>query len=135
MPDPTYSKGVLDSGTGPGTDFLWQSRGSSLEADNAVAKEEQGNAKAESFFNHRLLVEIDAVIPAAASLPVPGQTLTLTNIVIPTVTNKVVSGTFGVGTGSATFYVEPGVKVTEANNEYTKVAVKLIRYLNHALPS
>ncbi len=135
MPDPTYSKGVLDSGTGPGTDFLWQSRGSSVEADNVVAKEEQGNAKAEAYFNYRLNVEIEAIVPAGGSLPIPGQTVTLTNVVIPTVTNKVVSGSFGVGTGSATFYVEPVVKVTEANNEYTKLSVKLLRYLNNALPS
>ena len=131
----TYSKGVLSPGTGVGTDFLWQSRGSSVESDKATAAENKGNAKAEAYYNYRLKVKIEAIIPAAAGIPIPGQTVALTNIIIPTVTAGVVSGSFGVGTGTANFYVEPGASITESNTEYNKVSIELIRYLNNALPA
>jgi hypothetical protein len=130
-----YSKGVLDSGTGVGTDFLWQSRGVSMESDENIAKENKGNAKDQKFYNHRLKVKIEAIIPVAGGVSVPGQTITLTNVVAPTVTLGVVSGTFGVGTGSVKFYVEPGVEITETNTDYNKVSIELIRYLNNALPA
>jgi len=137
----TYSKGVLDSGTGVGTDFLWQSRSHEVQSDIATAAENQGNTAAETFFNHRLVVKISAKIPSAAGLPIPGQTVLLTGITMPTVTPgtppapNVVSGTFGPGSGSDNFFVESPVEVGESNNDYNTVSLSLIKYLNNDLPA
>lgn len=84
MADTKYAVGLIANVDGYST-FLWQSNNLTVECDEYEAKDEKGNTKVVQHINHRVKGSVEAIVPLDTSLPVPGQTVTLKGITLPTV--------------------------------------------------
>ena len=126
-----YKVGTLRQSSGL-TDFLFQATDVSVVASKAEGKDENGNRKVTQHFNHVLRVRIEAVIPRDTAIPVPGEQVVLTGIVLPVIAadGSVSSGSLqvadldGSGSGASatiTGEVTGEPQVLMKNEELTRV--------------
>jgi len=135
-----YNTGLISKIDGSGfTDFLFQSHNLTIEADEYEAKDENGNTVAHVLKNHRAKMTVEAIIPAAAKVPVPGETVGVKGISVPTVTAAgAVSGDFKVDTTITTavnFKVVGTPAINQSGTDFTKATFDLARYLVNEIPT
>lgn len=132
-----YLVAVLTTLTGF-VNFLLQTMGHDIEADEYSANDENGNTAVLTHINHRLKISVTAKIPTAVPIPVPGQKVSLKGIKIPTVDEHGnVSGTFEIDKNQANpvaFVVTGTPNVTESNSDYNNCTFELTRYLVNGIP-
>ena len=120
-------------------DFLYQANNMTVESDENVVQDENGNVVEVQKYNHRVRMSLEAVIKKDAGIPVPGQTVTIKKVVLPTVSaDGTVSGNFKLDNTADTpldFMVDGTPSVTENNTEATRCTFEVIRYLVNGVPS
>ena len=118
--------------------FLLQTMGYDVEADEYSANDENGNTAVVTHINHRIKISVTAKIPTNVAIPIPGQTLKVKGIVLPTVDEHGnVTGSFKIDKNQATkyaFIVTGNPNVTESNSDYNNCTFELTRYLANGLP-
>ena len=119
--------------------FLLQSMGHDVEADEYSANDENGNTAVITHINHRIKISVNAKIPTNVSIPIPGQIVKVAGIVLPTVDEHgVVTGSFKIDKTQTTkydFVVTGNPNATESNSDYNNCTFELTRYLVNGLPS
>ena len=120
-------------------DFLYQAVNMAIECDENPVQDENGNTVEVQKYNHRVRLSMEAVLPKAAGIPVPGQTVTLNKLVLPTVAaDGSVSGTLKTddsASSAISFMVDGTPTLTESNTEGNKVSFDVIRYLANGVPA
>lgn len=122
-----YKIGVVKTATSY-SDFLYQSQDGNMEADEAVAPDENGDAAASQHYNARAVVNISAIVQKGQVIPAKGATVSLTC----TVSENGIG--FPDDGGTETDFMVESSKVTQTNNDFTKVDLSLKRYLANGLP-
>lgn len=125
---PEYKIGVVKTATGY-ADFLYQSQDGNMDADEAVAPDENGDAAASQHYNARAVVNISAIVKKGQEAPAKGTVVQLTCTVSETGIAFPESG------GTATDFMVETSKVTQTNNDFTKFDLSLKRYLANGLPT
>ncbi|MBQ7177544.1 MAG: hypothetical protein IJS08_09025 [Victivallales bacterium] len=139
MPDEssTYHVGIIAKPSGL-SKFAFQSSNPSIEADEYEVKDENGNTIAVKHKNHRVKISVEAIIPKAAGVPVPGQTISMSGFDMPSVDEDgEVSGSFGVNESSSTSYdfkVNGTPSITQSNTDWIKCSFEAVRYLVNGIP-
>ena len=134
-----YLVGVYSTPSGL-TNFLWQSSEASVECDEYEAKDETAQTKVFIQTNHRVKFNIEAFIKNGATLPVPGQEVTLNGVTAPTVSESagVTTITGGLafnadGTGSITARVTGTPQITESNTDFIKATFEATAWLTRTV--
>lgn len=122
-----YKIGVVKTAAGY-SDFLYQSQDGNMDADEAVATDENGDAAASEHYNARAVVNISATVPKGQVIPAKGATVSLTCTVSEAGIGFPDSG------GTETDFMVESSKVSQTNNDFTKVDLSLKRYLANGLP-
>ncbi len=138
MAETKYAVGLIANVDGFST-FLWQSNNLTVECDEYEAKDEKGNTKVVQHINHRVKGSVEAIVPLDTSLPVPGQTVTLKGITLPTVdADGKVTGSLTLNsagsTGGESFLVTGTPSVNQSNTDFVKCSFEVTRYLVNGLP-
>ena len=138
MAETKYAVGLIANVDGFST-FLWQSNNLTVECDEYEAKDEKGNTKVVQHINHRVKGSVEAIVPLDTSLPVPGQTVTLKGITLPTVTaDGTVSGSLTLNSadsgGGTSFLVTGTPSINQSNTDFVKCSFEVTRYLVNGLP-
>lgn len=123
-----YKIGVVKTAAGY-ADFLYQSQDGNMDADEAVAPDENGDAAASQHYNARALVNISAIVEKGQEIPAKGATVQLTCTVSET------GIAFPEEGGTPTDFMVESSKITQTNNDFTKVDLGLKRYLANGLPT
>lgn len=138
MADTKYAVGLIANVDGYST-FLWQSNNLTVECDEYEAKDEKGNTKVVQHINHRVKGSVEAIVPLDTSLPVPGQTVTLKGITLPTVdSDGKVTGSLTLNSadssGGTSFLVTGTPSINQSNTDFVKCSFEVTRYLVNGLP-
>ncbi|MGN0879907.1 MAG: hypothetical protein ACI4WT_10735 [Oligosphaeraceae bacterium] len=138
MAETKYAVGLIANVDGFST-FLWQSNNLTVECDEYEAKDEKGNTKVVQHINHRVKGSVEAIVPLDTSLPVPGQTVTLKGVTLPTVdADGKVSGSLTLDSAASTtgvaFLVTGTPSVSQSNTDFVKCSFEVTRYLVNGLP-
>lgn len=85
MADEVFKVGALRTSAEQTLGFLFQTTSAKVVSKKDEGVDHRGNLKARQNFDHRLQLTVEALLPRGASVPVPGQTVELRGITVPTV--------------------------------------------------
>ena len=133
-----YLVGVVTTINGQ-SDMLIQSVNGTMETDEYEAKDEGGNTAAHQLINHRLKLSIEAIIPDAHAVPVPGSVISVPGVTLPTVAaDGTVSGEFKIDPEVSTltdFKVTGTPQLSQSNTDYKKYSLEATRWLVNGIPA
>lgn len=145
MADEVFKVGTLLLTDEATAGFLFQNTTPKITSKKDEALDHLGNLAARQNFDHRLVVSVEAVIPRGVAVPVPGQTVRLTGIAVPTFNpdGTVASGSFealdpdGSGSGDTTeieMTVDTEATITMQNEKVTRCSFDCERGLINGIP-
>lgn len=135
----TFERGILHSTTDAGqSNFLWTKSGFAIKAQSVTQTTPKGNTKTKEYFDHVAEIKISAQFALEDTLPVPGDTITLTGLTLPTISEA------GVKTGdlqitgelsdTAKFKVSD-VSTSAAPKDYQSVDITAERFIQQGVPA
>ena len=119
--------------------FMFQSSNLKVASDKYTAKNEKGNTARVQHKDHRCTCDVDAIIPAKVGVPVPGQVVKLSGLVLPTVNEDGdVTGEFKIDPTVATpieFKVDSEANISQSNSDFIHCSFTVERYLVKGIPN
>lgn len=132
-----YIVGTLKA-QGISSSLIFQDANISLEFDTAEVKDENGNVVYVQHYNHRAVINANAVAAKDAAQPSVGSTISVPGVTLPTfdATGKATNPSINLttsGDAAAVDFLVTSASLATSNSEVPKYSLTLTRYLENAI--
>lgn len=146
MSDPVYKVGTVQTTAEETAGFMFQNTTPKVTSKKDEGPDHRGNLKVRQYFDHRLECTLEAIIPRGVAVPVPGQTVELEGIAVPTMAadGTVDSGEFsiadedvagsGSGAGGTLEMTVDECEITANEEKLTRCTLAVSRGLQNGVP-